>query len=416
MRSNNKKFVNLRLPCPTYLFLTIILIFNIIPTLVILFTDYVPVRELLSESQFDESKLFYSYSLFVFVISFILFRLALSFQKRKVRTHVSILMRREDIKKHFKKTNRWVYSILFVSMVFIVLYSFNGGLEKMRLLGSGIDGRDFRFMGFDDVPRYYTAGLAVARRFLLPILIIYFYIKVLYKIGNHKKLLVFLITLQLYASMLTFARAPFLTLVVGLTVVNFFVSDNKIKQVVYLIIYIIVMLVTAGIVTNLQYNITNFTLSGVLTTGMDFLVNRAWFVPNVVPINLTFSDYSLYSSPLFLEYSRLWGIFGIEVVGTAEQNSIYVSPVGYIGDIWRNFSWLGLIISGVAFALLFRHLDKIIFRLSLVGALIYVFLILAMVFYWIMGVVFSQGAFFAVFIVYMAAYVDISISKYLRSN
>jgi len=398
---------SLRVISPSVLFTLLVIVFNIVPSTVILLTDYIPVRELLSESDFRESKEVYFFALCLFFATFLVGRLFISFiASGKLRLMNRHSESRTKVRRYFQLTNKVVMSVFALCILLIFLYAMNGGFEKILLLGSDMDGREFRFIGFDDINRIYTAGLAISRRFLLPIVIIILYCR--FRFGDKKirAWLIFAIILQLFASALTFARAPFLTLLVGIFVVRIMTEENKKRMFFQVFLLLLCVVFMAGVVTAMQYNMTNVPLSHALLMGVDFLTNRAWFVPNVVPINLVFSDEYLYSNPLFLQYSRLSGLFGGEVVGTAENFSKYVAPVGYIGDVWRNFSWGGLVLFGIFSSILFAHLDTLSTRLSVVGVIVFMFLMLAMIFYWIMGVVFSQGAIFSISLMYIFFYID----------
>jgi hypothetical protein len=396
-----------RIISPSMLFVLIVIIFNIIPSTVILLTDYIPVREALSARDFKESKEIYFFALCLFFCTFLTGRLFISLViNGKLKLFSRYKGSRIEVKSYFQAINKITIGVFILCVLLISLYAVNGGIEKLLLLGGDINGREFRFMGFDDIDRFYTAGLAISRRFLLPIIIIILYLRFRYGDKKVKLWLIFAIIIQLFASTLTFARAPFLTLLVGLFTVRIMTEKSKKRMFFQMFILLLGIVLMAGVVTSLQYNITNNSLEATLLMGGDFLTNRTWFVPNVVPIRLVFADEILYSNPLFLQHSRLSGLFTGEVVGTAEDFSKYVAPVGYIGDIWRNFSWAGLVLFGVLSSVLFAHLDALSARLSIVGVSIFMFLMLAMIFYWIMGVVFSQGAIFSIFLIYVFIYLD----------
>jgi hypothetical protein len=401
------KGYSLRIITPSVLFILMVVIFNIIPSIIIVLTDYIPVRELLSEYDFKKSKEFYFYALWLFFVSFLIGRLVISLAiDGKFKVFSRYKASKAKVRGYFQVVNGVMLTTFMFCMLFIILYAVNGGIEKMLLLGSDIDSSEFRFMGFNEIHRFYTAGLAIARRFLLPVIIVVLYLRFRYGDSKVKAWLIFSIALQLFASSLTFARAPFLTLLVAIFTVKIITEKNKKRMIFQLFILFFSVLIVAGSVTALQYNLTDMPLGDILNMGIDFITNRAWFVPNVVPINLVFSDEVIHSNPLFLQYSRLGGLFGGEVIGTLQDLSKYVAPVGYIGDIWRNFSWIGLVLFGIFFSMLFAHLDALSAGISMIGVIIFIFLILAMILYWIMGVVFSQGAVFSIFLVYFFIYID----------
>ena len=232
----------------------------------------------------------------------------------------------------------------------------------------------------------------------MPLLILYLGIIRRFELKISYVLYWFLVCLQLFACTLTFARAPFLTLLIVLIIPNILLG-TKLRRIFFLLTLGILIVLTAGIVTNLQYNITEFTFLDTLNMGWNFFYNRMLFVPNVVPIHDAFSIITSQFDPLYLKYSRLRSLFTGSAIGTDTSLSIFVSPVGYIGDVYRNFHYFGLVLFGIFTGTLFYWLDE---KFQLLGAIQIVFLffsLLALIFYWIMGVVFSMGAVFSLVLV-----------------
>jgi oligosaccharide repeat unit polymerase len=276
----------------------------------------------------------------------------------------------------------------------VFLYAFNGGFDKLFVLGDEEIGEaEFRFMNFNEVPRYYTAGLQVARRLIIPLCIVYMYAGYRLKLLNNGRFIFCcLVLLQLFASSLTMARAPFLMLLVGISFVHFITTESLAKKLILLVFYYLILVIMAGVITNLQYNITDFEYIDIFSMGLDFTSNRMLMVPTVVPINIVFSEFNFYSDPLLLKYSRIGGLLGLSVVGTLESDSIYVAPVGMIGDIYRNFNVIGVFLWGVFTGFLLNFIRDKWLKMSDIFKIIYSFAFIALIFYWTMGVVFSQGA------------------------
>lgn len=49
---------------------------------------------------------------------------------------------------------------------------------------------------------------------------------------------------------------------------------------------------------------------------------------------------------LYLKYSRLFSLISGNYVNSSSADSIFVTPVGIVGDLWRNFGNLGIFIFG----------------------------------------------------------------------
>lgn len=289
--------------------------------------------------------------------------------------------------------------LLFVSTIFTVMYGLNGGFGKLSLLGSDFASRDFRFLNFNEVPREYTYLLQIVRRIILPVLI--FSLVFLNRLGLEKLnlLIIYAISLQILASALTFARAPFAMLVTSLLLAFYLSEKSARKRTCYIALGSILFVIVGGLITQLQYNIIEFSIMQVISTGIDFMLNRAWLVPAAVPINLSFAVYDGYSDSLLLSGSRFVGMLTGNVIGTLQDNSILVAPVGFIGDIWRNFGFIGILLSPIAFTAFFGWLDSRHERISLLRRYVGSYLVIALVFYWIMGVIFSAGAILTVIVV-----------------
>jgi len=294
---------------------------------------------------------------------------------------------------------RVVWAGILLSAVFTVTYGYNGGLYKISLLGSSMDPRSFRFLNFNEVPREYTYLLQIARRIVLPAVI--FGSVVLLRLGSRQFAIPLLLSciLQIVAGAMTFARAPFVMLVVALAMGLYFTQPSVFRKFLTVLSSLVLLVVVSGSITFLQYNIVDFDIGQVITTGIDFSINRAWLVPAAVPINLSFSVFNGYDDSLLLSGSRLFGLFSGKVIGTLQADSYIVAPVGYVGDIWRNFGVVGVFLSPIFFGLFFRWLDRIHANVSKMAQVVGSFFCVCLVFYWIMGVVFSAGAFLTLLVV-----------------
>ena len=382
-------------PYPSTLFLLIITIFTLFPTIVITLTQYTPQRSVLLSEVFEVIKWKYFWGVILFYFTFsITLMVLITFYEKKMMTYRSIQLSASRLQSSYRKNRLGLYFLVIFCLFAISAHALNGGLAKLDALGSDMDGRTFRYKGFDDMQRIYLILLAVARRFILPLLILYLGILRRFDVKVSFLFYSMLVCLQLFACSLTFARAPFLTLLLVIVIPNLLLG-SKIRRISYLFITLISVIFIAGVVTNLQYNITQFSVFDAVGMGWNFLHNRMLFVPNVVPIHDAFSIIPTTADPLYLRFSRLGALFGASAVGTETNLSVFVSPVGYVGDVYRNFHYFGLVVFSVFTGILFFWLDN---KFKQLGALQVVFLffsLLALIFYWIMGVVFSMGAVFA---------------------
>ncbi len=92
-----------------------------------------------------------------------------------------------------------------------------------------------------------------------------------------------------------------------------------------------------------------------------------------------------------MKYSRLSALFGGTYVGTNTDTSIFVTPVGFVGDIWRNFGYLGVVFFSYVLGVIFQFLDRDSRKLSSPMGIAFNFTILTLSFYLTNGFMFSQG-------------------------
>lgn len=281
---------------------------------------------------------------------------------------------------------------LVTAGIFVLWFFYVIGLPKLLLLGSDFDSWEFRMIGFDDAPRFLQAANEAARRILLPFLLIVEYCKKVILKEKNFNVLFLIFFLYILGIISTLDRAPMLTLFVIIGFIHLSINASVYKFLIFSILSIVILGVIATITTYLQYNITSFDSSIFLPTIKDFFLHRVLLVPSIAAIQLSFEYFPDSSDLLYLKYSRLGALLGFDYIGTEQDLSIYVTPVGYIGDSWRNFGlWGVFFVSGFlgAFSV---WIDNKIYLLSWLPSLIISFLFFALILFLVFGVFFSQGA------------------------
>ncbi|MBO6557014.1 MAG: hypothetical protein JJ957_10985 [Pseudomonadales bacterium] len=375
-------------PYPSIVFLYATLFFQFLPAAYIhFFQEYSARGSLHSEVVFflAAERMFFSstYLVFTFLALWLLVNKTVG-QKGSSDSYLAILS--------VARIRRLVAGLLFLSFCFIFLYGVNGGFQKVALLGSDWSSRDYRYLNFNEVPREYTYMLQVARRIILPAAIFVLFFLYFRGLRALKGLIFIACVLQILGGAMTFARAPFAMLLVSIFFAMYLSYTSVLKRLLVVLVAVICLVLMAGLITKLQYNIVEFDLVEITETGADFLVNRSWLVPVAVAINLSFALFDGETNNLYLSGSRLLGFFTGDVIGTLEGRSLIVAPVGFIGDIWRNFGVWGLAFSPWLFFSLFYWLDARFEKLNPFKRMLGSYLTVALVFYWIMGVFFSAGA------------------------
>ena len=295
----------------------------------------------------------------------------------------------------FEARSPMYLAITIMGIIFTLVYFFDGGYEKLLAFGSIMDEWAFRLIGYDDRSRIVIAMLEASRRVLLPIGVSYLFVLFrLGRIGAKTFLLGLGAACQLLGAAMTLDRAPILLFFVMFLFINLCIGLSYMKVLRTLLGAIAVLLPIAGLTTFLQYNISAFSGSDIVTTGQDFLLHRTILVPSIASIELSFIQFPIGSDKLLLRFSRLTALFGGTYVGTEDANSIYVTPVGAIADIWRNFGYPGIVVCSAGLALYFRKLDSLMRNVGPVDAIVHSFNALSLAFYYIFGGLFSQGVIF----------------------
>lgn len=314
-----------------------------------------------------------------------------------------------QINKFFFSKQRYLFILALgtISVFFILLYILNGGFQKMLLLGSGLTPKEFRFAEtFANENSGVMALLQIARRVFLPLVIVVYSIKRSFNEALvDSKYYFFLIFVFLISVLITFDRAPLITFLLVFSYIWFL--KTRVNYFFYFKIPIIFfsVLLLGGLMTFLQHNITKFNFFDVLEAGFQFLWHRVWAAPAIVGIELSTIMFPCESDKLNLRYSRIMVLFGAERVGSQEDASIFVGPVSYIGDIWRNLGASGILFISFFLGLLMGFFDYVYKRIQIPLSAGLGILTITFAFYLTHGVFFSLGVFFQMFfMIFFAVY------------
>ena len=373
---------------PFRIFICMFVIINVLPLVSISFKeDYIPRVLWNGLSAFNLGKILALKCNLTYFLIFLLSYFLLNLKTFNKTFYVN--------NTYTQKVDIYFY-LLVVSLIFLTIYISFGGSKKIFLLGQEYGNREFRLIGFDDVPRSINYLLQVARRMLLPICIFH-YSKAF--LERDKKAFVPMVIsnlLQVIATMTTLSRSPLVTHVAVL--VFAFISSNRKLKVPILLAGAMIVIPFIGYFTGLQYNNVEVGLRASWEMGLDFFFNRVFLATTNCSIDYSFGMFVEYSDKLVLEYSRLSVLIGKSVTGTNEINSIFVTPVGLVGDIWRNFGSIGIFVHACFMAQFTSYCQSSYKRYQgqFDGVKNLIFFIV--VSYWLFGVFFSLGGFFCVVI------------------
>lgn len=309
-----------------------------------------------------------------------------------------------------EKTYKLVLLFGCFGATLVWIYFFTGGYEKLFLIGADVDQWEFRIISYDDRSRILIALLEIARRFILPFTCVYLLVHNSLNLKyTNKKLVYFMLFTLLISGAMTLDRGPILLFFIMFIFVKINFDITKTQYFLFGIVSFIGIIFLASFLTYIQYNILDFTYSQIIETAFNFIWHRTILVPSIASIELSYFNFPLYSDKLYFSFSRLGAVFGKDYIAIGDEKSIYVTPVGFIADIWRNIGLLGVIFFSIFLAYLFRHLNYLQNKMSPITRIPFSFTVLSFCFFLIFGVFFSQGIFVHIILMFL-------VSVFLRNE
>jgi hypothetical protein len=274
-----------------------------------------------------------------------------------------------------------------------LLYYASGGYKKILMLGSNVDAWEFRIIGYDDVNRMLTSVFELGRRVLMPYALIS--LCALSAAGHFRggtgRMRLFFAT-AVMAAIVNLDRGPVFMYAVLFFYIYVTVSrQSALRKATVGALLIAFVALGGSLLTQLQYNILDFDLETILVGGSAVLLDRIVLDPARMGELLSFQEPSLWDRPLYLAYSRLSVLWGGDYVGTEDAMSLYVSPTGLVGDVWRNFGVTGEVVVGCLHGLLFVAITRALRRCDPVVILPVHFLLIVLILYTFYSGIFSQG-------------------------
>ncbi len=412
---------------PTFMFIMVYALFILAPM------SYIVLSDFYSNYWYELSINEYRYSarlaLFVSTMFFLCFIFGylisrISPQKRqhsksqKLRTQLDVTSKARVIEINSLDGNQVFYALqrhrffFWMALISIALVWINfafGGYEKLALFGQDISKLEYRLIGFNDRDRVLTAMLQLARRLTLPFCAIYFLLLNKYSNKYSGWFNAFLVFSLFSGILMTLDRGPFMLMIVMFAYIYYSTAKNLLKIGLYGIVSLVVIVVLGGALSFVQHNIQDFNFDDVLLTGSDFILNRVVMAPNFVPIELSYGIFDVSTDKLWLRYARITAIFTGEYVGTLQDNSLYVGPVGAVADIWRNMGFYGIVPIGILLGLFFAKMEEFLDASDPITCTAASFTLITLVFYFVYGTFFSQGVFLQIAFLYV-------VLKYVKSD
>jgi hypothetical protein len=194
-------------------------------------------------------------------------------------------------------------------------------------------------------------------------------------------------------------RGPVLLAVALIAVYAFFTSKTLAQSTYRSILSLGFIIFTGGFITMVQYNDFNIDFFILLRQGLSVLLNRVIFDPSLMSLVFSFSEINGNLEPLMLKFSRISVLWGGSYVGTFDENSRFVAPVGIVGDIWRNFGHVGLLYISSIFSTFLMVVSGMQKKVNIYMKFPIFFLSVVLSFYLIVGSLFSVGPIVLIFII-----------------
>lgn len=403
---------------PWIIFFSVFVIFYLLPTVIIFFNfnenfiipEYT--YQLLRNVSPSEKVLhYYLYAPFLFLVGYCL-PVLIIFAFFKMNP---IGLRKGLVEKKMSFQNPFFYSFMnlilfggFLAVGIVLIYFFYASIGLFALLGGDVAAGDFRATLFDDRYRNINLLLEVARRIILPIVASFLMFQSLIinqKLSGKAKFFWFML---FFSGIITLDRGPVFISLALLILYTFFSTKSYKRLFFYGLVLASILILFGGLVTNLQYNVTEFTFYDLLLQGLSFLISRLFFDPAVMSLTTSFTLVDGINDPLNLEYARISALWGGNYVGSFDTNSIYVTPVSFIGDIWRNFGINSFIFFGFLISMFFLYITYLTNRAILFFRFPILFLSLIWSFYIVAGTLFSIGVFAILFLMILLPLISVA--------
>lgn len=337
----------------------------------------------------------------------------------------TIVQRKESLVNNSIPINKRVLSFSYIVSLTSLIIFFTTGINKFFLLGSNLSGEEFRFLGFDDRNRVLTAILEVFRRIIYPLLSLYilahYYIyKESIKLLSRSGLfLTFFFLCFLLISVINLDRGPILVFF-SILAYNYIIirsSANIYSNVVKIVFFVLILSIAGGLTTLLQYNITNFNSIELFSQSKMILIKRIVLDPSITSYKYCFELFSENSDKLYFRYSRLFAMISGRYIPSYGAYSIYVAPVGIVGDSWRNLGYTGIVLSGLFISAIFSYFDIAFRSLEYFIQIPTSILALILALYLLFGGLFSMGPFAIIIVItFICIYFKKHTYYYAKNN
>lgn len=253
-----------------------------------------------------------------------------------------------------------LWTLMATAIVQIAVYcAMSDDIQLLSLIQKS--GESNRFAS-RKLPKVVQLLFEIARRVQLPWCMLFTYFMRHRHGGKWKILFPCFALLTLIVSSLTLDRSPVLA-VFAMLGAAYLVSNNGSRRLnwLYLLSILVAGLVTGGAVTVFQYQQESASASE--------FINAAWYVATErvfrSPIEMAlyaFEDYNYDTVFCHGQYIRALSFLpGINYAESMSNDAprFAMAPVTFVGDLWRNWGWPGVIMGAMVIAYIFQVIQRI---------------------------------------------------------
>lgn len=291
-----------------------------------------------------------------------------------------------DVSVIDRKFEDFFWLFMFTSIAVVVLFfAVSTHVQLIDFLLQSPTALDPDWVRFTqtELPKPVQYLFEVTRRVLLPLCMLYAYFMKVADGGKWRWLFPTVFLLSLIVSLLTLDRSPPMGLMAMLAVAHFVAHRHTNSKWLVIALIIVTAIFMAGIISIFQYQ-SSATSS---VTSVDEIFDTSLYVATYrifgSPPEMAIRAFETYNYDTYFlngEHVRLFNFLsGGEYVESASTSAdpLAVAPVTFVGDLWRNWGWEGVIVGAFAYGFILQFLQVYIFdRITVLRAAIYVLLIL----------------------------------------
>jgi len=261
----------------------------------------------------------------------------------------------------------------FLILILYFLYSENVPLiEIIKAYPTNIDEQKLRFAE-NELPKIIQYLFEMTRRFILPLCVVYtYFLSYVYK-SKWKSIFWLLLPLTLLVNALTLDRGPSIFLLV-MMILAYLLSRGQsifnILNIKLIVIYTIAMLI-GGVISIVQYQ---------RVFDLETMIAYTWYVfsyhvlqDSAFMASLAFETFNDESGFLYGGAIRMFSIFPgfsyVESHANDQFHELAAAPVSFVGDLWRNWGWPGVIVGTICIGVLYQLIQLKLFRTKSITSL-----------------------------------------------